>query len=109
MAPYHIHKYQDNDRKWVIDLFSKAMAEHIPTTFRHILKLPQTLVLLLGGPLALFLVSGSWVLAFVASLALFAALRFLAKYPWKQFKVMSLHTDLSDITKSYFSESGSCF
>ena len=109
MAPYHIRKYQENDHKWVTDLFSKVMAEHIPTTFRHILKLPQSLVLLPGGPLALFLVSGSWVLAFVASLALLAALKFLAEYPWKQFKVMSLHTDLSDITKSYFRESGSCF
>ncbi|XP_055257203.1 N-acetyltransferase 8 [Moschus berezovskii] len=109
MAPYHIRKYQENDRKWVIDLFSKGMDEHIPTTFHHILKLPQTLVLLLGGPLALILVSGSWVLAFVASLALLAALRFLAKYPWKQFVVTSLNTDMSDITKSYLSESGSCF
>ncbi|XDA74142.1 hypothetical protein R6Z07F_004361 [Ovis aries] len=109
MAPYHIRKYQENDRKWVTDLFSEAMAEHIPTTFCHILKLPQTLVLLLGGPLALILVSGSWVLAFVSSLALLAALRFLAEYPWKQCVVMSLHTDMSDITKSYLSESGSCF
>ena len=109
MAPYHIRQYEENDRKRVIDLFSMAKAEHIPATFRHILKLPQTIVLLLGGPLAVILVSGSWVLAFLASLALLAALRFLAKYPWKQFVVMSLHTDMSDITKSYLSEHGSGF
>ena len=109
MAPYHIRKYQENDRKQVIDLFSMAKAEHIPATFCHILKLPQTIVLLLGGPLAVILVSGSWVLAFLASLALLAALRFLAKYPWKQYVAMSLHTDMSDITKSYLSEHGSGF
>ncbi|KAM9053713.1 LOW QUALITY PROTEIN: N-acetyltransferase 8 [Megaptera novaeangliae] len=107
MAPYQIHKYQENYCKWVVGLFSKVMTEHLPTTFHHILKLPRTLVLLLAGPLALFLVSGSWVLAFVAT-PLLAALRFLAKYPI-QFEIMSLHTDMSDITKSYFSESGSCF
>ncbi|XP_057596841.1 N-acetyltransferase 8 [Hippopotamus amphibius kiboko] len=109
MAPYQIHEYQENDREGVMGLFSKAMTEHIPTTFLHLLKLPQTLVLLFGGPLAVFLVSGSWVLAFLASLALLAALTFLAKYLWTQFEVMYLHTDMSDITKSYFSESGSCF
>ncbi|XP_006219694.1 putative N-acetyltransferase 8B [Vicugna pacos] len=109
MAPYHIRKYRESDRKWVVALFSEGMTEHIPTAFRHILKLPRTLVLLLGGPFALFVVSGSWVLALVASLGLLAALRFLAKYPWIQFKVMSLHTDMSDISESYFSESGSCF
>ncbi|XP_030733574.1 LOW QUALITY PROTEIN: putative N-acetyltransferase 8B [Globicephala melas] len=109
MAPYQIHKYQENYRKWVVGLFSKVMTEHLPTTFHNILKLPRTLVLLLAGALALFLVSRSWVLDFVASPALLVALRFLAEHPWIQFEVMSLHTDMSDITKSYFSESGSCF
>lgn len=109
MAPYHIRKYRESDRKRVVAVFSEGMTEHTPTAFRHILKLPRTLVLLLGGPFALFVVSGSWVLALVASLGLLAALTFLAKYPWIQCKVMSLHTDVSDISKSYFSESGSCF
>ncbi|XP_058407887.1 putative N-acetyltransferase 8B [Diceros bicornis minor] len=109
MAPYHIRKYQESDRKTVLALFSQGMAEHVPTTFLHTLKLPRTLVLLLGGPLALFLVSGSWFLALMASLTLLAALWFLAKYSWTLFPVVSLQTDLSDITKSYFSERGSCF
>uniref|UniRef100_A0A667GRC6 Uncharacterized protein n=1 Tax=Lynx canadensis TaxID=61383 RepID=A0A667GRC6_LYNCA len=82
MAPYHIRKYRENDRTRVLDVFSQGMNEHIPTTFCHILKLPRTLVLLLGVPLTLFLLSGSWVLALVASLILLAALRFLSRYPW---------------------------
>lgn len=109
MAPYCIRKYQEKDRKWVLGSFSHLVTEHIPATFCCVLKLPRTLVLLLGGPLALFLISGSWVLALMASASLLGALWFLAKYPWAQFEARCLRTDLSDITKSYFSESGSCF
>lgn len=109
MAPYHIRKYQERDRQRVLGLFSQGMVEHAPTTFHHILKLPRTFVLLLGGPLALFLVSGSWLLALLAGLTLLAALRFLAKYPWSQYVDHSLHTDMCDITKSYLSAPGSCF
>ncbi|XP_070428484.1 putative N-acetyltransferase 8B [Equus przewalskii] len=109
MAPYHIRKYQESDRKRVLGLFSQGMAEHVPATFRHTLKLRQNLVLLLGGPLAVFLVSGSWLLALMASLTFLTTLWFLAKYSWTQHTVKALQTDLSDITKYYFSERGSCF
>ncbi|XP_014692109.1 putative N-acetyltransferase 8B [Equus asinus] len=109
MAPYHIRKYQESDRKRVLGLFSQGMAEHVPATFRHTLKLPRTLVLLLGGPLAVFPVSGSWLSALVASLTLLTTLWFLANYSWTQHIVKFLQTDLSDITKYYFSERGSCF
>lgn len=109
MAPYHIRKYQESDRQQVVALFSQGILEHIPTTFRYVLKLPRTLVLLLGGPLALFLVSGSWLLALGADLTLLAALRFLVKHCFTQYVLTSLHTDMSDITKSYLSERGSCF
>ncbi|KAF0879551.1 NAT8 acetyltransferase, partial [Crocuta crocuta] len=109
MAPYHIRKYRENDRTQVLGLFPQGMNEHILTTFCHILKLPRTLVLLLGLPLAIFLLSGSWLLALVASLTLLAALRFLSSCLWNQFIDMSLRTDMSDITKFYLGEPGSCF
>ncbi|XP_006775331.1 PREDICTED: putative N-acetyltransferase 8B [Myotis davidii] len=109
MAPCHIRRYQESDRPWVLGLFSKGAAEYAPTTFRHILKLPRTLLLLLGGPLALFVVSGSWLLALMAGLTLLAALRFLAKYPWTQYVSNCLRTDMRDISKTYLSEPGSCF
>ncbi|XP_024414380.1 N-acetyltransferase 8 [Desmodus rotundus] len=109
MAPYHIRKYQESDRQSVLDLFSQGMVEHAPTTFRHMLKLRRTLVFLLGVPLALLLVSGSWFLALVAGLVLLAALRFLAKYPWTEYVAHSLHTDMSDIAETYLSGPGSCF
>ncbi|XP_006877761.1 PREDICTED: probable N-acetyltransferase 8B [Chrysochloris asiatica] len=109
MAPYHIRKYQENDRKGVLDVFSAGLIEYAPTTFRHILKLPRTLVLLLGGPLTIFLVSGSWVLPLMTSLALLVVLRLLAKYPWTEYGVRALNTDMSDITKTYLTEQGSCF
>ncbi|XP_004691418.1 PREDICTED: putative N-acetyltransferase 8B [Condylura cristata] len=111
MAPYahHIRKYQERDRKRILELFSQGVQEHAPTTFCHMLKLPRMILLLLGVPLAVFLITGSWLLALLANLSLLAALRFFAKYPWTEFEDMSLRTDMSDITKSYFSELGSCF
>ncbi|KAM6180317.1 putative N-acetyltransferase CML1 [Erethizon dorsatum] len=109
MAPYHIRKYQESDRKPVVDLFYKGMVEHIPAAFRHTLMLPRTLVFLIGVPLCILLVSGSWLLAFVSSLTLLVFLRLLVGYPWKQYVVTCLRTDMADITKSYLSACGSCF
>ncbi|XP_059112740.1 N-acetyltransferase 8-like [Peromyscus eremicus] len=109
MAPYHIRTYQERDRKRVLELFSMGMEEHIPATFRHLLKLPRTILLLLGVPLATVLVSGSWLLAVVCIVFLLLFLRFLAGQPWKNYVSMCLHTDMADITKSYLSVSGSGF
>ncbi|KAK2499783.1 hypothetical protein MC885_000875 [Smutsia gigantea] len=109
MAPCHIRKYQESDRQGVLHLFSQGIPEYFPKAFRHVLKLPRTLVLLILGPLTLFVVSGSWLLALVASLTLLAALRFLAKYPLTEFEALCLHTDMADITRSYFGDCGSCF
>lgn len=106
MAPYHIRKYRESDRRTVLDLYSQGLYEHVPITYRHIMKLPRTRGLLVGVSLALFLGSGSWLLALMASLTLLSALRFLAKFPWTQYVVKFSHTD---ITKTYLSEHGSCF
>ncbi|XP_051010533.1 N-acetyltransferase family 8 member 7-like [Acomys russatus] len=109
MAPYHIRKYQDSDHRSVVDLFIKGLEEHIPTTFRHMLRLPRTHLLLFGIPLILFLASGSWLLALVSNLSLFASLWVLAKYTWKKYIVMCLRTDMADITTTYLSSRDSCF
>ncbi|XP_004696486.1 N-acetyltransferase 8 isoform X2 [Echinops telfairi] len=109
MAPHRIRRYQESDREGVLDLFWKGLDEYTSPTFHYLLRLPRVLVPLLGGPLALLLVSGSWVLALVTCLTLLAALRFIAKYPWTSFGVITLNTDMSDITQTYFSERGSCF
>ncbi|KAL6035256.1 hypothetical protein STEG23_032037 [Scotinomys teguina] len=109
MAPYHIRKYQDIDHKSVVDLFSRGMEEHIPTTFRYMLMLPRTLLLLLGVPLTLLLASGSWLLGLLSSLILLVSLWLLAKHTWEKYLVMSLHTDMADITTTYLSSHDSCF
>nr|XP_027779410.1 probable N-acetyltransferase CML1 [Marmota flaviventris] len=109
MAPHHIRKYQETDHKRVLDLYSQGMVEHIPATFRHILKLPQTILVLFGVPVALLLVSGSWLLALGSNFTLLVFLWLLARHPWKKYVVMYLQTDLADITKSYLSAHGSCF
>ncbi|XP_049641063.1 putative N-acetyltransferase 8B [Suncus etruscus] len=109
MASYHIRKYREPDHEQIVGLYSKSILEHAPTTFHHLLKLPRTLVLLLGGPLSVLLLSGSWPLTVLAFLLLLTALKYFAKKPWSQYIVMSLNTDMSDISKYYFSERGSCF
>jgi hypothetical protein len=85
------------------------MEEYIPATFYHMLILPHSLLLLLGVPLSLLLVYNSWVLAIVCSFALLLFLWLLARYPWRQYVVTCLGTDMADITKSYLSGCGSCF
>ncbi|KAG8518751.1 putative N-acetyltransferase 8B [Galemys pyrenaicus] len=109
LPPYHIRKYQSRDRQWILSLYSTSVAEYVPTTFYHTLKLPRMILLLLGVPFAVFLVTGSWLLALLANISLLTALWFLVRYEWIKFVDMSLRTDMSDITKSYFSEHGSCF
>lgn len=109
MAPPHIRKYQERDRKPVVDLFYKGMVEHIPTTFRHLLRLPQTLLFLIGVPLCILLVSGSWLLACVSSFTLLVFLWLFVGYCWKQYVVTCLRTDMADITKTYLSACDSCF
>lgn len=109
MASYEIRKYQENDRKTVLDLFSSGSLEHIPATFRYTLILPQTLLFIFGVLLSVFLASGSWLLVIVSSLILLVFLWFLAGYTWKKRVNECLSTDLADITKSYLSECGSCF
>ncbi|XP_021490216.2 N-acetyltransferase 8-like isoform X1 [Meriones unguiculatus] len=110
MTPYHIRQYQERgDHKQVLDLFCRGMEEHIPTAFRHALLLPRTLLLLLGVPIALVLVSGSWLLAIMCSFFLLLFLRLFVKQSLKKFVALRLRTDLADITKSYLSEPGSCF
>ncbi|KAM4866598.1 putative N-acetyltransferase CML1 isoform 1-T2 [Thomomys bottae] len=109
MAPYHIRKYQKDDRTQVLALFSRGMEEHIPATFRYLLKLPRALLLLLGVPLSLLLLYRSWILATVSTFTLLFFLRFLARLPWKQYVASCYRTDMADITKSYLSSPDSCF
>ncbi|XP_042555630.1 LOW QUALITY PROTEIN: probable N-acetyltransferase CML1 [Dipodomys spectabilis] len=103
MAPYYIRKYQESDHTQVLALFTSGMEEHIPTTFKYLLKLPKTLLLLFGMPLSLLLVYGSWILAIACIFTLLLFLWFIARFPWKQYVAMCSHTDLADITKSYLS------
>ncbi|KAH0515941.1 putative N-acetyltransferase CML2 [Microtus ochrogaster] len=83
MASFHIRQYQDSDQKSVLDLFIRGMEEHIPATFRHMLTLPRTFLLLLGVPLAMVLVSGSWLLAAMSIFFVLLLMKLLARHPWK--------------------------
>nr|XP_004668287.1 N-acetyltransferase family 8 member 3-like [Jaculus jaculus] len=109
MAPHHIRIYEESHRERVVDLFTRGMEEHISVTFHHMLMLPQTLVLLIGVPLTVFMVLGSWLLVLISSFTLFVLLWFLAKYTWDKYVFLCLHKDMADITKTYLSARDSCF
>ncbi|XP_074051598.1 N-acetyltransferase 8 isoform X2 [Macrotis lagotis] len=109
MAPYHIRKYQDQDREAVIDMFSKGILRHIPSGFFYQLKQPRSFLFLLGGPGALFLASGSLLLSLLALPGLLAILWLLVRYPFNNYLDHALRTDMRDIKKSYLSDRGSCF
>ncbi|XP_044515228.1 putative N-acetyltransferase 8B [Gracilinanus agilis] len=109
MAPYHIRKYQDQDRETVIDIFTKGTLNDIPSCFLHLLKQPRGFLLLLGGPGALFLESGSYILSLLAFLGLLAVLWWVARYPFSSMVDHALHTDMRDIKKFYLRDRGSCF
>lgn len=109
MAPYRIRKYQERDDKEVRALFSQGMLENISPNFYYCLKLPRTLVLLTGGLLIPLLATGSWLLTLLAGLSLLTALRLLISHFWKQYVIVCMNTDMSDISKHYLSGRGSCF
>lgn len=109
MAPYHIRKYQDSDHRSVVNLFCRGTEEHISASFRYMLLLPGTLLILLGVPLTLFLASGSWLLVLLSTLTLLVSLWLLAKYPWEKYTAMCLHSDMADIPRTYLSSHYSCF
>ncbi|XP_051830211.1 N-acetyltransferase 8 [Antechinus flavipes] len=109
MAPYQIRIYQDQDREAVIDIFTKGILYHVPSAFFHQLKQPRSFLLLLGGPGALFLGSGSVLLALLALPVLLTFLWLFARFPFKNYVDHALDTDMRDIRKSYLSDGRSCF
>ncbi|XP_007477918.2 N-acetyltransferase family 8 member 3-like [Monodelphis domestica] len=109
MAPHHIRKYEDQDREAVIDIFTKGTLYLNPSCFFHLLKQPRGFLVLLGGPSALFLGSGSLLLSLLAFLGFLAVLWWVAAYPFSSYLDHALHTDMKDIRKSYLSARGSCF
>uniref|UniRef100_A0A5F8H029 N-acetyltransferase domain-containing protein n=1 Tax=Monodelphis domestica TaxID=13616 RepID=A0A5F8H029_MONDO len=109
MAPYHIRKYQDQDRETVIDIFTKGILYHVPASFFHLLKQPRSFLLLFGVSGAMFLGSGSCILSLLAFLGLLIILWWIVRYPYSDYVDHALHTDMRDIRKSYLSDKGSCF
>ncbi|XP_038174010.1 N-acetyltransferase 8-like [Arvicola amphibius] len=109
MASFHIRQFQERDYEKVVDLFSRGLKEHIPASFRHLLTLPRTLLVLVGVPLAIVLLSGSWLLALLCIFFMLLFFWFLVSHAWNKYVSNSLHTDMADIPKFYLSACGSCF
>ncbi len=109
MASFHIRQFQERDYKQVVDLFSRGLKEHIPASFCHVLTLPRTPLVLVGVPLAIVLLSDSWLLAVLCIFFMLLFLWFLVCRAWNKYVSKCLHTDMADIPKSYMNARGSCF
>nr|XP_048272573.1 N-acetyltransferase 8-like [Myodes glareolus]XP_048272574.1 N-acetyltransferase 8-like [Myodes glareolus]XP_048272575.1 N-acetyltransferase 8-like [Myodes glareolus] len=109
MASFHIRQFQERDYEQVVDLFSTGLKEHIPASFRHLLTLPRTLLVLVGVPLVTVLLSDSWLLAVICIFFMLLFFWFLVSHAWNKYVSKCLHTDMADIPKSYMSAHGSCF
>ncbi|XP_041496721.1 N-acetyltransferase 8-like [Microtus oregoni] len=109
MASFHIRQFQERDYEKVVDLFSRGLKEHIPASFRHLLTLPRTLLVLVGVPLAIVLLSDSWLLAVICIFFMLLFFWFLVSHAWNKYVSNSLHTDMADIPKFYMNARGSCF
>ncbi|CAO2605630.1 N-acetyltransferase 8 [Lemmus lemmus] len=109
MASFHIRQFQERDYEQVVDLFSRGLKEHIPASLRHGLTLPRTLLVLVGVPLAIVLLSDSWLLAVICIFFMLLFFWFLVSHAWNKYVSICLHTDMADIPKSYLNAHGSCF
>ncbi|XP_038601656.1 probable N-acetyltransferase CML1 [Tachyglossus aculeatus] len=109
MAHYRIRQFREGDGEAVRDLFSSGIMEHAPAAFWHVATLPRTGLFLLAVSLALFVATGSPLLAFSAPAVLLAALRVFLKKPWGDYVENALRTDLKDIRGSYLEADGCGF
>lgn len=109
MASFHIRQFQERDYEQVVDLFSRGLKEHIPASFRHLLTLPRTLLVLVGVPLVTVLLSDSWLLAVICIFFMLLFFWFLVSHAWNNYVSKCLHTDMADIPKFYLNARGSCF
>ncbi|XP_001516486.1 N-acetyltransferase 8-like [Ornithorhynchus anatinus] len=109
MAHFRIRRYREEDFEAVWDIFTRGTLEHVPVTFRHLLKQARTYLLLLGILLALFVGSEPIYPVLLALPVLSAATWFIIRLPWSGYLKNARRTDMSDIRKFYLSEEGSCF
>ncbi|XP_075787310.1 N-acetyltransferase 8-like [Pelodiscus sinensis] len=108
-AGYCIRDSHDSDRQAVRSLFVAGVRDYIPRCYWNVLTHPRTLLGLLAVSVALFLSSGSLLLALLAAPALLAAAWCLLDSYYGQFIRLCLEDDLQDIQKTYLEGEDSHF
>lgn len=109
MASFKIRRYRDEDEEAVKEIFSLGMIEHVPACFVHILKQPQTQMVLMCVFCALLASSKSLLLPVLAVTLLLAGLRQLASYMFNDYIETSLKKDMGSIRETYMEKRDSCF
>lgn len=109
MAGIQIRKYQDDDAEAVKEIFTLGMSEHVPSSFMHILKQPQTQMVLMCTFCALMTSSKSFLLPILTVTLLLAAARQMVVYMFNQYIDTSLRMDLNNISETYLRQKDTCF
>nr|XP_006123068.1 N-acetyltransferase 8-like [Pelodiscus sinensis] len=108
-AGYCIRDYHDSGRQEVRNLFVTGMRDYASKCYWHMLTRQRTLLGLLAVSVALFLSSGSLLLALLAAPALLAAAWRLLDSYFGWFIQLCLEDDLRDIQKTYLEGEDSHF
>ncbi|XP_048365805.1 probable N-acetyltransferase CML1 isoform X1 [Sphaerodactylus townsendi] len=108
MAEYHIRTFEDSDYEAVRAIFSDGIQEHAPAGCWHVLRCPQTHLLLLAVFLGAYGVSASFLFAWAVVAALLVMGWVRMKGLWKEYVQAALVTDMLDIRKTYLEPKDCC-
>ncbi|XP_060103187.1 putative N-acetyltransferase 8B [Heteronotia binoei] len=109
MGEYHIRTYEDRDYEAVRAIFSHGILEHAPAGCWHVLRCPQTHLLLLAIFYVAYAVSASLLFAGGVVAALLAVGWVRMKGIWAEYVEAALAEDMGDIRKTYLEAKDSCF
>nr|XP_056711900.1 N-acetyltransferase family 8 member 3-like [Euleptes europaea] len=109
MGEYHIRTFEDRDYEAVRTIFSHGIQEHAPAGCWHVLRFPQTHLLLLAIFLVTYMISASLLFScgVVAAFLVMGWMRM--KGLWAAYVQAALVSDMLDIRKTYLEPKDCCF
>ncbi|XP_063166041.1 N-acetyltransferase family 8 member 3-like [Candoia aspera] len=106
---YRIRKYEDRDYDTARTLFAQGLEEHIPVAIWHLLRSPQSHLVLLTVFLGTYMSSASLTISLVAVAALLAVGVIYMKRLWEGYIQDALAADMRDIRGTYLEQKDCCF
>ncbi|XP_065693345.1 N-acetyltransferase 8-like isoform X2 [Patagioenas fasciata] len=109
MASFRIRQYRDQDYEAVRSLFARGLLEHVPATYRFLLRTARAQLVLLVLFAAVRAAAGSWLLGLAAVALAMAVAWPMVHSVCLTYVQNALNTDLCDIESSYMRAPDSCF